>query len=794
MAIKQNWVAVCIGVILFLVPFFWLPSNELDIGGDNSRLYLYDPQAYLNAAGTYSIDPQGTQKIQPNQNLFPLISIFALIRNISHSDSLPAILEKSLKLAGSFWFMYLVVYELFSFIRVKKNEFILEVSAVLSSVVYAFSPAVVENMRYALLTHNQVFLNVAVFYGLLKYLKTDRAIYLFYVLFLTVLFAPNFALVAPPPLFAFYPLTVLFLACYVKFILRKSVIRRPLVIAMFLGLGLHAYHILPELYFLRNSSSELSARIFEATKQINPGVAYFNAIVGLAKVSANILFETPSLIGKWTLLIMPFIIVMSFLLKNNTPLTKTLRFISIFYLITLYLISANITALGVHLYQFLYYIPGFGMFRNFFGQFQFIYSFFYALLFGVACGSILIRIKPKISFGLSIVIFVLLIYRAVPFIEGKVVNDSMLYTTSVKTTPVMDTRYEETLQFLRSLPVDGKTLTVPLSDFYMQVIHGTNNGAYLGPSTISFLTGRGDFVAYHYLAPFTESLMKASREKNYEDIQKMLSALSVRYIFHNSDSLIYDDTFSAFPYSYMRTSLPTTQHGYKEFVSKLTEKMIYENGPYKIYEVAASKFIPLITTPKHLHVYKDDGKSWDTANKSFFASLDLLDRQNAYIEVKDCLTVYDNNTCTQKTLEFNPVSDVVFTKVNPTKYTITIPSVDTPFVLLFSNLYNPSWKLYRKSDTPSKSYINRIIVPLTKYLFNDPDIFQTRGLSSILDDKHIPLNGYANAWILSPSDLNEGSNEFIIEAKDQQIYYMSALVSLVAVSIYLGWGVTFLKK
>ena len=73
---------------------------------------------------------------------------------------------------------------------------------------------------------------------------------------------------------------------------------------------------------------------------------------------------------------------------------------------------------------------------------------------------------------------------------------------NVRMTFAMDPKYEETLAFIRSLPDDGKILTLPLTDAYSQVLAGKNGGAYVGTSTISQLTGKKILMATRFLVHF----------------------------------------------------------------------------------------------------------------------------------------------------------------------------------------------------------------------------------------------------------------------------------------------------
>ena len=72
----------------------------------------------------------------------------------------------------------------------------------------------------------------------------------------------------------------------------------------------------------------------------------------------------------------------------------------------------------------------------------------------------------------------------------------------------MDPKYEEVLTYIRNLPVDGKILSFPFPDPGYQLIAGKNGGAYVGPSTFSYLAGKNDFSGYEGLLPFSEFFYK----------------------------------------------------------------------------------------------------------------------------------------------------------------------------------------------------------------------------------------------------------------------------------------------
>lgn len=396
--------------------------------------------------------------------------------------------------------------------------------------------------------------------------------------------------------------------------------------------GVQAFHLLPQIINLIEPGSFTNTRVFDRASIMHEGVRYFTAILPLASVARNI-FLTP---------VAPFVFIIGFLLTKGS---RALVLTAGFYVMVLYLYSAKITGIGVELYKQLFYLPGFSMFRNFIGQWPFVYTFFYALLFGLAAYEVLQRLKPKFAVMLVVVAVGVWTAGAWHFLKGETINAIHRQSDNVRMTFAMDPKYEETVQFIRSLSEDGKILTLPLTDAYYQVIAGRDGGAYVGTSTISQLTGKKDFNGYQVLGPFAENLMRHAREKNYQEFIKILSQLSIRYIFHNSSPVIYEHGFPAVPYTYMKTSFPPTQKGYEDLIAKLPVVRIYENGSYAMYE--------LDETVRKPEVY-------------------LADAQGERLRPNNSLEVV---------------------RINPVTYRVLYTGKDSWSMLVFNNAYSRSWKL-----------------------------------------------------------------------------------------------------
>lgn len=99
-----------------------------------------------------------------------------------------------------------------------------------------------------------------------------------------------------------------------------------------------------------------------------------------------------------------------------------------------------------------------------------------------------------------------------------------------------------------------------------------------------------------------------------------------------------------------------------------------------------------------------------------------------------------------------PSSPVIhFKQINPTRYTIHISNATEPFFLIFSETYDPSWKVYEGS------------VNWLEAIYSKP-----------LAAKHFYINGYANAWYVNKT----GTYTITLEFLPQKLFYIGSAISL----------------
>lgn len=781
-------------IVLFILPFFWLNPGELELGGDSSRLYLYDPDSFMQADSLYSIQPDGIGDLRSDQAMLPFLFLLKLFYFIFHSPYILICLLNSLKLVGAFLFMYLIIVEILKKHAEENKILLVEIAGILAGLFYTFSPSVGKTMQFSLIVHNQVFLNPMVFYLLLRFLVSQKSKYLWFALLTTFIFSPNFTLVVPS-VYAFFPLALVFLGLYVAFCLGKPFPLKKIFGGIILFLGIHAFHLMPTIVNIFDPGNILNMRVFDISTIQNQGVDYFTSVLKYAMVTRSFFYSYSIPQAQWTAFVAPLVVILGFLLSRARE--KTFTLIALFFFITTFLESANITNLGNAMYKMLFYIPGFSMFRNFYGWFIYVQAFFYALLLGYAFFLIFSKLKKRIVYISSILIVGIFVFNSWKFISGQILRDPHRGTNNVSTIIQMDPNYEKMLSYLRNLPDDGKIFDFPLTEFGYQIVPGLNRGAYIGSSPIAFLAGRRDFAGTPTIEPFSATFLNLIKGKNVDGIKRLFGLLNVKYVFYNSDPRSYEEYFSEVPNTVLLKLLPDSA-SLKNFVDKIIGKEAVSFGTYHIYYSDKNYYLPHFYVP--ISVVQYDGKKTDYIGKntSFFVDTKLTDPRIGYIDLQLCVQAL--SVCKRgETIRENDNPTITYQKINPTKHKVIVSNANAPFFLIFSDKFHTSWKAFilnRESEklTVRESYFGGSIEEsYHKNIFLDSKTFETFNSKSIPEKQHISVNGYANAWYITPIDSGGKNNyEIIIEMSQQRIVYYGLGMSIVSLAIFLFWGIKLL--
>ncbi len=588
----QPLFVLIVTLFLFFVPFVWFKDGQVDLGGDSSRLYFYQPLEYLKNQSLYSVSKSGYGGENLSFYGLPHFLFIGAVKTVMGNPTATIAAFYGLTLSFAFLFVYLSVRAILA-TTVFDNHRIPFAAAIVAALFYVFPPQLNSGWQHVILTFYQIFLNPMMFYLLLQFFVSGNFRYITIVLLMTVLFSPNFSYVGAPTFFAFYPMSILFLLLYTKFVRRSPIPLKGLITGAILFVLLHVFHIAPIVKSLFYTQSANAVDLFSEESRLDRGLGYFTGIAGNIRVSLHLL-GLPQLSEipwyAWTTILFPFTLILGSI-KNRS---KTFLLASIFFLLGLFWVSAKITSVGFEFYKALFYIPGFSMFRNFYGQWEPLFHFFYALVFGQALAHSLMMVRKKWRIALISLYAILLLVPALPFLRGQIINNGYHWQSNkVKSVFTLDPEYDEVLTFIRTLPFDGKFILFPFTDPGYQVVAGTDGGAYEGPSTIAYLTHKQDFSGYQELGVYKDLIVGAVRRGDVEEFRRLLATMGIRYIFYNSDPKIYDLSFPYQPYSHMRNFFPVDQESYKKFIIKLDPVLLYSKADkYFVYELQHPQYLP----------------------------------------------------------------------------------------------------------------------------------------------------------------------------------------------------------
>lgn len=700
--LNYKFLPLLISIFLFIIPFFWLKPGWIDLGGDSSRLYFYDPLNYLNSLPLYGITPDGIGTVVTGYFLLPFVVLLLIFKNILSSSYLLITLFNSFSLVVSFVSIYFITLTLLE--EFKKEKIDKSLAGSLAGLFYIFSPILTTiGWEKALTVHNQIFLNPLMFLLLLKYIHSKKIGYLFIALLISFVFAPNFS--PSPYLLAFFPLAVLFLLIYASKIKKTRIKLREITFSMILFIGIHLFHLLPIfLNFFSQNSAIFSATFSDQGKLVR-GLSYFLSVAENIKLTNNVfsLSQNVSVLSNFNFLwvVFPLIILIGLLInkkkKMNSVVSKTFLLLSLFFLITLFFNTANITSFGLSFYKSLFNIPGFSMFRNYWGQFGHVFIFFYTLLLGQALFYIFLSVKDAwkkvLFFGLSLLIIV----NSWSFIKGDVINLVLNpgSKNEVRIPIKMDTDYEKFLDFIRKDPIDAKYVTLPLTDTAYQTLGGLEGGAYIGPSTIAYLGGKKDFSGYQDFFPYHDIFLDLVKKKDYSGIKKLFSILNIKYVFYNSDPNIYNNF--KYPFGYIKTFFPTVE-SYKNFILNLDFQEKYHIGKYYLYSVKDENFLPHFYAPKKIVGYPNITEDWESLSSFYSFSNDRLAIDSSGM-----------NLAENQVIKANKVD--IYTRINkdfplPVYYPFAKWKLNSPIypLIVFKESY--SLDRHKKNDD---TYIDRVL-------------------------------------------------------------------------------------
>ena len=126
------------------------------------------------------------------------------------------------------------------------------------------------------------------------------------------------------------------------------------------------------------------------------------------------------------------------------------------------------------------------------------------------------------------------------------------------------------------------------------------------------------------------------------------------------------------------------------------------------------------------------------------------------------------------------VPDVSFTRQNLVKYRVRVPPTSESSMLVFSETYSPHWWIAGIAPEQAAPRISDHTWWGRLILSDAPAL----GVSCLLREDHLFVNGYANGWLLKPSPVEERA--FVIVYMPQLLMEAGVVISGIAL-IAVGW-------
>lgn len=156
--------------------------------------------------------------------------------------------------------------------------------------------------------------------------------------------------------------------------------------------------------------------------------------------------------------------------------------------------------------------------------------------------------------------------------------------------------------------------------------------------------------------------------------------------------------------------------------------------------------------------------------------------------------------------------ELEYRQINPTKYIVNVTNASESFPLIFSESYHPAWKIYVAPDLAGQGTGQFISENNQGTVQNDNlnggHFYDLMFRKPVLDDKHLLINGFANAWWIDINELAkqgkitknaDGTYNFsvYIEFEPQKYFYIGLGISgitLIGCLTYLGWDFVRRRK
>jgi hypothetical protein len=432
--------------------------------------------------------------------------------------------------------------------------------------------------------------------------------------------------------------------------------------------------------------------------------------------------------------------------------------------------------------------------------FQFPIILSYSILFGYSISTILEIIKSKIrkelfKFLITMFIVISLFVNSFPYFTGSIIVDPIRWgNANVSSFAEIPEYYFRLRDYISSKSEDFKLASLPIVPWNMPTFRWKYG--YLGVDFQGNFFKRSVFSQMGSAASWDKGIviLNGALREGGGNLQVILGILNVRYVILHKDIDILHG-------NYLGMRLMSIDE-IEKVILNANLTYIQSFGLLDVYEVNDEYFRPHIY-PANIVILVNDLNNISSFRCSYIKIKKTIIISKADRERWGFLKSYNNTIlCCDNSVKpeiFNlPVPEIIFKKINPTKYIVEVKNATYPFFLVFSETYDPRWKVYVEDKMLTFDRISSVHPDINVMeAFHEwdaftiwDDIFYLFKKPSIDETYHFVANGYANAWYIDPDKIDKDhDHNFLITIYflDQSLFYLGIVVSFLTLVICAGY-------
>ncbi|MEK7611516.1 MAG: alpha-(1-_3)-arabinofuranosyltransferase family protein [Patescibacteria group bacterium] len=301
-----------------------------------------------------------------------------------------------------------------------------------------------------------------------------------------------------------------------------------------------------------------------------------------------------------------------------------------------------------------------------------------------------------------------------------------------------------------------------LNNVYQSLLKGTFPAKYLAVLGVDYLLQENDFD-WRYTGGASSSPKKT--------MAALDSVLPRKEAFGNFSDKYLSEIPNGDPNLYVRDSLYAELRDEPGLVLYITPDYL--------------KTVRIFSPLRLIYAKAEPSEYNDIVSSDNFAAKDVFTTDKLAVQSLEA-ALTDQKMGSVSVTVFTPGSpkEIKFTRINPTKYYISVNSAPRQFILQFIESFDPQWKLYQ-TKISGQSF-------LYGSAFLNERTFETIGLKEISGSRHFKSNGFANGWIIDPGSLSHSdlltlnpdgtyNLNLILEFSAQRDLYLYLLILLIVV-------------